>query len=189
MTVSGVIVAYRKSALIDVGLWDKKCITEDIAISWKLQRAGWDIKYCPQAICHMLVPETLSGLWKQRVRWAQGGQETLFANLDLLLKPKKWYMLPVLIEQICSTLWVILWFIYAIYHIFFQNEKSIFVLWIALPAFILAFLNFIQLLVTMINDRKYNKSILKNYLCVARYPFIYWLFNVCAAIRALPICI
>ena len=189
MTVSGVIVAYRKSALIDVGLWDKKCITEDIAISWKLQRAGWDIKYCPQAICHMLVPETLSGLWKQRVRWAQGGQETLFANLDLLLKPKKWYMLPVLIEQICSTLWVILWFIYAIYHIFFQNEKSIFVLWIALPAFILAFLNFIQLLVTMINDRKYDKSILKNYLCVAWYPFIYWLFNACAAIRALPISI
>ena len=128
MQVLSVIVAYRKSALIDVGLWDKKCITEDIAISWKLQRAGWDIKYCPQAICHMLVPETLSGLWKQRVRWAQGGQETLFANLDLLLKPKKWYMLPVLIEQICSTLWVILWFIYIIYHIFFQNEKGIFAL-------------------------------------------------------------
>lgn len=47
-------------------------ITEDIAVSWKLHLRGYRIKYEPLAMCWMLVPETLGGLWKQRVRWAQG---------------------------------------------------------------------------------------------------------------------
>ncbi|WP_084822056.1 glycosyltransferase family 2 protein [Bacillus sp. SA1-12] len=32
MTVSGVVVAFRKKALIDVGLWDRDMITEDIIV-------------------------------------------------------------------------------------------------------------------------------------------------------------
>ena len=28
----------------------------------------------------MLVPETVGGLWKQRVRWAQGGHEVLLRD-------------------------------------------------------------------------------------------------------------
>jgi len=37
MAVSGVIAAFRKKALVDVGLWDHDMITEDISVSWKLQ--------------------------------------------------------------------------------------------------------------------------------------------------------
>ncbi len=48
-------------------------ITEDIAVSWKLHLSDFQIKYEPRALCWMLVPETIGGLWKQRVRWAQGG--------------------------------------------------------------------------------------------------------------------
>ncbi len=36
-TVSGVIAAFRKQALADVGYWSPDMITEDIDISWKLQ--------------------------------------------------------------------------------------------------------------------------------------------------------
>ena len=39
-TVSGVIAAFRKSALHEVGYWSNDMITEDIDISWKLQLAG-----------------------------------------------------------------------------------------------------------------------------------------------------
>ena len=79
MTVSGVVVAFRKKALVDVGLWDHDMITEDISISWKLQERFWDIRYEPRALCWMLVPETIGGIWKQRIRWAQGGQEVSYA--------------------------------------------------------------------------------------------------------------
>ena len=59
MTVSGVVVAFRKKALVDVGLWDHDMITEDISISWKLQERFWDIRYEPRALCWMLVLKPL----------------------------------------------------------------------------------------------------------------------------------
>ena len=46
-------------------------ITEDIDISWKLQRDHWSIFYEPRGLCWILMPETLRGLWKQRLRWAR----------------------------------------------------------------------------------------------------------------------
>jgi biofilm PGA synthesis N-glycosyltransferase PgaC len=39
--VSGVIGCFRRSALHEVGYWNPARLTEDIAITWQLQRAGW----------------------------------------------------------------------------------------------------------------------------------------------------
>lgn len=74
-TISGVVAAFRKQALTDVGYWSQDMITEDIDISWKLQLKHWAIFFEPRALCWILMPETLRGLWKQRLRWAQGGAE------------------------------------------------------------------------------------------------------------------
>src|SRR3546814_20032176 len=73
-TVSGVVAAFRRRALDHVGYWSLDMITEDIDISWKLQRDHWTIFYEPRALCWILMPETLRGLWRQRLRWAQGGR-------------------------------------------------------------------------------------------------------------------
>jgi poly-beta-1,6-N-acetyl-D-glucosamine synthase len=51
LTVSGVIAAYRKSALLDCGLFDADTVTEDIDITWKLQKKFWDVRYEPRALC------------------------------------------------------------------------------------------------------------------------------------------
>ncbi|MEK1828459.1 glycosyltransferase family 2 protein [Priestia megaterium] len=109
MTVSGVVVAFRKKALVDVGLWDRDMITEDIAVSWKLQQRFWDIRYEPRALCWMLVPETLKGIWNQRVRWAQGGQEVMLRHWKVLLKWKQRRIWVVYLEQWISTLWSFAW--------------------------------------------------------------------------------
>ncbi len=63
-------------------------ITEDIAV-WKLHLRGYRIKYEPLAMCWMLVPETLGGLWKQRVRWSQGGHEVLLRDFFSTMKTKR----------------------------------------------------------------------------------------------------
>jgi poly-beta-1,6-N-acetyl-D-glucosamine synthase len=57
-TISGVIAGFRKSALHDVGYWSPDMVTEDIDISWKLQLAGWSIRFEPNALCWVLMPET-----------------------------------------------------------------------------------------------------------------------------------
>src|SRR3546814_16034752 len=70
-----------RSALERVGYLSLDMVTEDIDISWKLQRDHWSIFYEPRALCWLLMPETLNGLWKQRRRWAQGGDEVFLQNV------------------------------------------------------------------------------------------------------------
>ena len=62
-TISGVIGAYRRRALHSVGYWNELTITEDIDISWRLQVKHWDIRFEPHALCWILMPETLGGLF------------------------------------------------------------------------------------------------------------------------------
>ena len=81
-TVSGVITAFRKSAVHEVGYWSPNMLTEDIDITWKLHRAGWDVTFEPNALVWILMPETFNGLWKQRLRWAMGGAQVLIKNID-----------------------------------------------------------------------------------------------------------
>lgn len=74
-TVSGVVACFRRAAVHEVGYWSPETVTEDIDISWKLQLKHWDVRYEPRALTWILVPETLRHLWRQRLRWAQGGVE------------------------------------------------------------------------------------------------------------------
>src|SRR3546814_9979139 len=83
-TVSGVCSAFRRKALDEVDYWDLDMITEDIDITWKLQRAHWTVFYEPRALCWILMPETLRGLWTQRFRWSQGGAEVFLKNLTTI---------------------------------------------------------------------------------------------------------
>ena len=64
-TVSGVVAAFRRSALERVGFWDLDKLTDDIDISWRLQMDHWSIRFESNALCWILMPETLKGLWRQ----------------------------------------------------------------------------------------------------------------------------
>lgn len=185
MTVSGVIVAFRKKALMSVGLWDRDMITEDIAVSWKLQKNFWDIRYEPKALCWMLVPETLQGLWRQRVRWAQGGQEVMFRHIDIFTDWRQRRLWPVYIEQVLSTTWSILWLFISICLIIVNRNLLAFTNWITYTTFALATLSFIQLFVSIRHDAEYDNTG-KSFIWAVWYPMIYWIINVFIVIAALP---
>lgn len=53
------------------------------------------------------MPETLKGLWKQRLRWAQGGAEVFLVNLRRLFHWQHHRMWPLFLEYACSTLWAL----------------------------------------------------------------------------------
>jgi len=80
-------------------------VTEDIDISWKLQLAGWSIYFEPNALCWVLMPETLEGLWKQRVRWAQGGTEVLLRYFHALFRWSSRGMWLLYGECLISIVW------------------------------------------------------------------------------------
>ena len=103
--MSGVVGLFRKSALLDVQLYAPEMATEDIDISWKLQRARYDVRYESNAIVWMQVPPTLGRLWKQRMRWARGLSQILRRHRGVWSGLGDRRLWPVVIEATLSVLW------------------------------------------------------------------------------------
>lgn len=185
MTVSGVVVAFRKKALIDCGLWDRDLITEDIGVTWKLQKRFWDVRYEPKALCYVLVSETILGLWKQRVRWAQGGMEVIGRHYDVLFNKKYRRLVPIFTEQILSILWAIIWILLSVIFIIQSSLGQQSMLNLFGQGEYLAFLCLVQFLVAMLLDKKYDEKLMKYYLWAIWYPLFYWYLNAFIVIRAL----
>lgn len=185
MTVSGVVVAFRKKALVDVELWDRDMITEDIAVSWKLQQRFWDIRYEPRALCWMLVPETLKGIWNQRVRWAQGGQEVMLRHWKVLLKWKQRRIWIVYLEQWISTLWSFAWLFVTIMLLVTASSPQDMLFWFAFTSFSLVFMSLIQLFIALKIDSKYD-NVKRYYVWAAWYPALYWIVNTIVVVGAFP---
>ncbi len=153
--------AYKVKALLDAGMWDTDLITDDIGITWKLQRRFWDVRYEPKALCWMLVPETLRGIWKQRLRWTQGGIEVILRHMDIFLDWRQRRLYPVYLEEVLSVLWSITWFVslrIMLYKYFFHQEFIMPTLWIGNYLSVICLLQF---LVALYIERKYEKGIPK----------------------------
>ncbi|MFZ3236943.1 MAG: glycosyltransferase [Stellaceae bacterium] len=103
--VSGVICALRKQALHQAGWWSPHTLTDDVDVTWRIQRAGWRIAYQPNAIVWILMPETLRGLWRQRLRWAEGGGQMLLDNAGPMLRGNTPSLLPVYLDAVTSIVW------------------------------------------------------------------------------------
>ena len=197
LTVSGVVAAFRKKALLDAGFFSPKMSTEDIDITWELEKRFWDIRYEPQAVCWVLVPETLKGLWRQRFRWAQGGVEVLKKHINIWKDWKQRRLWPVYVEYVISAVWsysfiilVLLWAI-RINIEFFTGEQIFSFISIdpLIPRWngaILAFCSLIQFLVSIFIDRKYEKKVLIYYFWIVWYPFFYWIIGALAMVAAMP---
>ncbi|MBJ9986403.1 poly-beta-1,6 N-acetyl-D-glucosamine synthase [Acinetobacter sp. S40] len=191
-TVSGVITAFRKSAVHEVGYWSPNMLTEDIDITWKLQRAGWDIRFEPNALVWILMPETLNGLWKQRLRWAMGGAQVLVKNLDVFLKPKLNFLWPLMFELCLTLVWSYLMLIMAIlwllHFIVPLGELS----GISSPflpygsGILLGATCLLQFALSKWMDSRYEPNLGKNYYWMIWYPFVFWLITITATIVAFP---
>ncbi len=207
LTVSGVIAAYRKSALLECGLFDADTVTEDIDVTWKLQKRFWDIRYEPRAMCWVLVPETIRGLWRQRVRWAQGGVEVLKKHARIWFDWRYRRLWPVYLDYFFGITWaysfvslVILWLVLAIYNSFcelnllqtycpWMVEKQVH-LFSVNPLFppryygsVLGIACLTEFLASFAIDARYEgKGFFRYYFWIIWYPFAYWIISSLAAV-------
>lgn len=188
MTVSGVVAAFRKRALLDCDLWDKDIITEDVAVTWKLEKKFWDVRYEPRAICWMLVPETLKGLVKQRSRWSRGGLEVVGRHLNVFTQWKERRLIPICLEQIVSTVWAACWLFLFIVSIISLIRYGTFMPYYWKSQF-LSLICVIQFFVAMRLDKRYDKTITKYCVWAIWYPILYWYVNAIIALAALPMTI
>ena len=208
LTVSGVIAAYRKTAILNCGLFDSDTVTEDIDITWKLQEQFWDVRYEPRALCRILVPETLKGLWRQRLRWAQGGLEVLIKHAGIWRDIRYRRFWPIYIDYALGVIWAlsitmvaVIWCILAVAKYMctvpfvqtyctplYTAAQSITI--ISNPLYprwygtVLCLICLMTFLVSFVIDQKYEKGIMKYYFWVVWYPLVYWIIIAFTTIKA-----
>ncbi len=189
-TVSGVVVAFRKKALFDVGLFDPSMATEDIDMSWRLQKRFWDIRYEPRGLVWMQVPETLRAFFRQRKRWAIGLGQVLRRHLGILLCRKNLRQWPVAYESILSILWAFcfvfltsLWIVSYAIGIPPVGAHPIPNFW----GMLIATVCILQLSAGVVLDRHYDRSILGYAGYTVLYPLIYWAITSTIAFLYTPV--
>lgn len=70
-----------------------------------MQLAGWRVAFEPKALCWILMPETLRGLWRQRLRRAEGGMQSVLAATPVMLRRGAWRLLPIWAKFMLSVAW------------------------------------------------------------------------------------
>jgi len=189
-TISGVVCAFRKSALDAINGWNTDMVTEDIDVSWRLQLNGGQVRYEPRALCWVLMPETLRGLFRQRLRWAQGGGEVFLRYFTTSLKWENRRFWILMFEYMLSVIWcysvilfILTWSMTSLFSDFSYSMAGDFISYFggALVA-----ISFIQFTVSFIIDSRYDKKIFRcAYWCIW-YPFVYWILNIITVVIAFP---
>lgn len=178
LTMSGVIGAFHRDAMLDVGLYSPDMATEDIDLTWKLQLRHWDVRYEPKAVVWMHVPSTLRGLWRQRTRWALGLAQVLRRHFVELLHWRHRRLWPVLVESGASVLWaytytwmMFLWILS--YSLGYPpvGASPIPNWW----GMLIGTVCLMQLLTGVVLDRRYDTDIGRYFGVAVFYPIVYWI--------------
>jgi len=186
-TVSGVIAAFRKSAVQQVDYWTLDALTEDIDMTWKLQRAGWRATFEPHALVWILTPETLHGLWRQRLRWAMGGAQVMRKNMDIFWSQRSYGMRLLMLEMIASVTWCYLLaissLVWLIRHFFMAEQFFP----LATSGVILGVCCAVQFTAGAIIDRRYDERVMRDLIWSIWYPLAFWLLQFATTIVAYPL--
>ena len=178
LTMSGVVGTFRKSALIDVGRYSPEMATEDIELTWRLQRAYYDVRYEPRGIVWMRVPGTLRSLMKQRRRWALGLAQVLRRHRGVATSWKARRMWPVFWEAVLSIVWA---YCFVLLTTFWLISYAIGVPPVGVSpipnwwGMTIGTMCLLQLLSGVLMDARYDRSVGRHYVVAVAYPVIYWM--------------
>lgn len=92
----GPLAMYRKSALIHIGGFDVKNMTEDIEATWHLVKEGYKIRMSFISKVTTVAPDTVKKWFKQRIRWNIGGFQTILKYKSMLFRKNMlgYFILP-----------------------------------------------------------------------------------------------
>jgi cellulose synthase/poly-beta-1,6-N-acetylglucosamine synthase-like glycosyltransferase/peptidoglycan/xylan/chitin deacetylase (PgdA/CDA1 family)/spore germination protein YaaH len=82
--VPGAIGMWRKSAIIEAGLYQTDTLAEDMDLTWRIRRLGYRIDTEAGAVAYTEAPDALVPLFKQRFRWAFGTLQCLWKHRSAL---------------------------------------------------------------------------------------------------------
>jgi biofilm PGA synthesis N-glycosyltransferase PgaC len=69
---SGCFSVYRTEVLRELGGWSTRTMAEDMDLTWSFYRAGWKVRFVPEAVCYPIEPHNHVFMRKQLKRWSHG---------------------------------------------------------------------------------------------------------------------
>ena len=191
-TVSGVICAFRKRALQDAGWWSAAALTDDVDVTWRIQLAGWRVTFEPKALCWILMPETLKGLWRQRLRWAEGGVQSVLEATPVMFRSRRWRLLPIWANYLISVAWaysmllgLLMWIVSSLLPLNTGGPLG-FGLMPQWWGTVLAMTYILQSCISVMVDSRFEKGLGASIFWVIWYPLVFWLLQTATAVLALP---
>lgn len=189
LSVSGCVVAFRTEVLKEVGGFSPYTATEDIDITWKIQKRFYEVWFVPQAVALIQSPATLREYWKQRKRWALGGWHLLRTHKDIF---KSWhwrYLYPVYFDFVLGYLWAFCFvfgtLLWAISSIFFHYPLGI----SPIPAWygaLLSVAGVVQMSVAAFLNYDYDRNLWKTLFWVPWYFVFLFAFGALTVVWTAP---
>ncbi len=84
----GAFSMFRKDVLLKAGGFDEDNLTEDMEIALKIHKLGYKIENELKAITYTYCPNTVHGLFRQRIRWYRGGLQNYFKYRHMFFNRK-----------------------------------------------------------------------------------------------------
>lgn len=157
-----------------------------------MQLAGWRVVYEPNAIVWILMPETLRGLWRQRLRWAEGGVQMMLAFFRPMIAGRVPSLLPTYINYVLSVIWSYLVLLCLALGLLWSVDLGPIR---PLPQFrlipewwglTLTLTYFAQALVSALLESRYERGMLGSLFWMIWYPLAFWMLSAVTAAVALP---
>lgn len=189
LTVSGCTVAFRTEVLKEAGGFSPYTATEDIDITWKIQKHFYEVWFVPQAVVLIQSPATLREYWKQRKRWALGGWHLLRTHKDIFREWRFRYLYPVYFDFVLASIWsfcfvfgTLLW---AIGSVFFVRSMG----FSPIPAWygsLLSIVGMVQMSVAAFLNYDYDKNLWKTLFWVPWYFIFFFAFGALTVVWTMP---
>jgi biofilm PGA synthesis N-glycosyltransferase PgaC len=135
------------------------------------------------------MPETLRGLWRQRLRWAEGGAQTILGLTGAMLARRAWNLVPTWLNYVVSMIWAYAMLI----------TLSLWLVSVAIGAppvgvsvlpgnggLLLALVYFIQAVTSAALDSRFEKGLRESLFWVVWYPLAFWALQAATAVVGLP---
>lgn len=186
LTVSGCVASYRTALLKEIGGFSTYTATEDIDMTWQIQRRFHEVWFAPDAVVYINAPSNIREFWKQRCRWAEGGWHLLRTHWRIFSSWKWRRLWPIYIEQVISNLWSICFIfgslLWLVTHFFFGYGIGFPVI----PAWyggIISVTCIAQFGVTLFVNRRFDSTLWRVFFWIPWYPLFYFCFGALAVIR------
>lgn len=187
-SVSGCATMYSTHALLDCGKFSPNTATEDIDITWRLQRKKYKVIFEPDAKVFIQVPLTFTNYLKQHKRWATGGWHLLKQHIGIFKDPSLKALWLGYLEFALSAFWafcLVITTVYAIITTLLNNSFNL----IALYGWSAAFISIvfaIQAIIALMIHNRYDKQLKKHFLWICWYPLVFFATGVLMIVFTAP---